>query len=104
ATIRDIEVSQGVAQARRAQQLLDEAVRRTDAVSSAAKTKFGRLRPYQVDATVVPIVVKPDGNPGYPSGHTSAAYAAALALASFVPDRAPELLGLAAEVGYSRVY
>lgn len=102
--IADIRVHHGPAQAHRAQVLLRAATDRTHDITSAGKDAFARLRPYQVDATITPVVTRPDGNPGYPSGHASGAYAPALLLSAFLPARTAEFMDLAAEVAWSRVY
>lgn len=102
--IREIGELQGPAQARRAAHLVQLAAARTDEVTGEAKRAFGRKRPYEVDSSIATIVPQPHGNAGYPSGHTSGAYAAALALAAVVPERRDELLRLAAEAGWARVY
>lgn len=102
--IREIGDAQGPAQARRAARLVQLAAARTDELTSEAKRAFGRRRPYEVDASIETIVPQPHGNAGYPSGHTSGAYAAALALAAVIPERRDELLALAAEAGWARVY
>lgn len=102
--IREIGEAQGPAQARRAARLVQVAAARTDEVTGDAKRAWGRLRPYEVDASIPTIVPQPHGNAGYPSGHTSGAYAAALALAAVAPERRDELLALAAEAGWARIY
>lgn len=104
ATIAQIGKEQGPDQARRAAALLDRAAKRTDAVSSETKATFDRQRPYEVDPTLTTVVPVPHGNASHPSGHASGAYAAAIVLASFVPERADELMEMAAEVAYSRLY
>ncbi|MCB0879607.1 MAG: phosphatase PAP2 family protein [Thermoleophilia bacterium] len=102
--ISDIGHSQGPEQAKRAARLVQLAASRTDEITSVIKRSFGRKRPYEIDATIKPVVTRPDGNASYPSGHTSGAYAAALVLAALAPERAAEIVDMAAEVGYSRVY
>lgn len=102
--IADIGRTQGVDQAKHAAKLVQLAASRTDAISDQGKRDWRRPRPYELDPSIAPIVAKPNGNPSYPSGHASGAYAAALVLAALVPERAAEIVGLAAEVAYSRVY
>lgn len=104
AVLADIGRTQGVAQARCAAALVQQATSRTDAISDQGKRMWGRTRPYDLDPSIAPVVSKPGHNPSYPSGHSSAAYAVALVLASIVPERAAEFVDLAAEVAYSRVY
>lgn len=93
-----------VAQAQAAQFLLEEALRRTKEVNSTAKLRFARPRPFEQDPTLTTGVPRPTNNASYPSGHTSAAYAAALVLAGVMPERREELLDMAAQVAYSRMY
>lgn len=103
--IREIGATQGADQARRAQELLRTAVARVRVVTNDAKDAIGRLRPYELDPTLPTVVTHPPkGNGSHPSGHSSGSYAAALVLASFLPERALELVALADEVAYSRLY
>jgi acid phosphatase (class A) len=95
---------QGPAQAHRAAQLVQIAADRTNEVNDAAKREHERKRPYEVDRSIEVVVPRPDGNPSFPSGHTSGAYAAALVLATFLPKRRDEILDLAAQVAWSRIY
>lgn len=59
-----------------------------------------RPRPYALDTTLNPL--KTIGSPSFVSGHTLWAYLQALTLAELVPDRRPQLLALAREIGTSR--
>ncbi len=104
AAIDDIGRTQGVEQGRRAAQLVALAAERTDEISDDAKLKHGRRRPFELDPSINPIVARPGGNPSFPSGHSSGAYAAGLMLAALVPQRATEFVDLATEVAWSRVY
>jgi acid phosphatase (class A) len=104
AVVAQIGESQGVEQGRRAQQLLEWSARRTDRITNDAKVSFDRRRPYEVDPAIGTVVEPPHGNAGYPSGHASGAWAAALALSAVAPERASEFEQLAAEVAYSRIY
>jgi autotransporter-associated beta strand protein len=63
---------------------------------------------YETDAVVVPQLLRQRGaNPaddgGFPSGHTNAAFLAAIALAYAVPERFQELLVRASDVADSRI-
>jgi hypothetical protein len=104
AALAEVGAKLGPVQARRAQRLLQQVTERTDSVVDAAKAKFDRARPFQLDPSLSSALGKVGGNPSHPSGHTSAAYAAALLLATFLPERATELVDLAAEIGFSRMY
>ena len=102
--LREIRSTLGTDQARRAEQLLRAATQRVGAVTNDAKDAFDRLRPYELDPTLTTVVSRPPGNASHPSGHSSGSYAAALVLASFLPARADELVALADEVAFSRLY
>jgi acid phosphatase (class A) len=102
--VAEIGASEGADQARRAQRLVDAAQDRVDVVTTQLKETYDRPRPYQVDPEIDPVVHRPDGNASFPSGHASGAYAAAIVLAALVPERAQELLDMASQVAYSRVY
>ncbi|NEE01949.1 phosphatase PAP2 family protein [Phytoactinopolyspora halotolerans] len=63
---------------------------------------------YDCDVAVAPQLLRqrsdtPERDGGYPSGHTNAAYLAALALAYAIPERFQELLTRASDVGHSRI-
>lgn len=68
-----------------------------------AKHSYDRMRPYQVDPSIRTIGRLP-GDASYPSGHTSAAYAAATVLGHLWPARAWEFNWWARQVGLSRVH
>lgn len=94
----------GPAQARAAQALMDDALMATNMATQVTKARDMRKRPYDVDPTLKLAVDKPGNNPSHPSGHTTAAYAAAMVLAHLMPDRAGEFMGLAQEASYARLY
>ncbi len=104
AALDRVRQSAGPAQATRALALLEDATHRADTVSDIEKQRFARLRPFEQDSRVTTVVKRPSGSPSYPSGHTTAAYAAATVLASFLPNERASLLDIAAEVAWSRVY
>jgi hypothetical protein len=104
AAIDEIKRTQGRDQAKLAVSLLDAARERNGVVTNDSKEKFGRLRPYQVDATISTVVPRPDNNASYPSGHSSGSYVAATILGAFLPARAAELRAMADQVAWSRVY
>lgn len=68
-----------------------------------AKRSYDRLRPYQVDPSIRTIGHLPK-DPGYPSGHTSSAYAAATVLSHLWPARAQEFGWWARQTGLSRIH
>lgn len=104
AALAEIRTTQGPAQARAAAALLQSCAERTDAVTDTLKHRFDRRRPYAVDPSIGVVVQSPGRNPSYPSGHTSSAFASALVLASFLPERAAELVDVAEQVAWSRMY
>lgn len=91
-------------QARAAQALLDDAMMAVNEATQIGKAAASRERPFVVDPTLELAVPRPGNNPSYPSGHTSAAYAAALVLSHLMPDRAAEFMGLAEEASWARLY
>jgi membrane-associated phospholipid phosphatase len=68
-----------------------------------AKRGYDRLRPYQVDGSIRTIGKLPK-DAGYPSGHSSSAYAAATVLSSLWPARAQEFGWWARQTGLSRIH
>ena len=83
--------------------LMYTAIGATAATTAYFKHKYDRQRPFQVDDRIVPVVKKP-GDSSYPSGHTSAAFAAARIISNIDPSRATEAYRIATEVGMSRIY
>ncbi len=73
------------------------------AVSMLLKDWFDRTRPPHSGIGVEPLVATP-GDPSFPSGHTLTAFAAAAVVASFHPRLRWPIFGLAAIVGFSRMY
>ncbi len=67
------------------------------------KQAFDRERPSVADPELGSLVAIP-GNPSFPSGHSTTAFAAATAVAILSPRLRPLALGLAAAVALSRVY
>lgn len=90
-------------------QLVDT-VRGKYSSSNPAKYYFQYPRPYRWSDKVVLLPeltpnksTQPEKDGGFPSGHTNAAYLAALALAYSTPQRYQELLTAASELGYDRI-
>lgn len=94
----------GPAQARRARKLLHDVLMVTNTITQTAKAASARQRPFVVDPSLPLAVDRPGNNPSYPSGHTSAAFAACLVLAHLMPDRRQEFLDMAREASWARVY
>ncbi|MCB0878439.1 MAG: phosphatase PAP2 family protein [Thermoleophilia bacterium] len=71
--------------------------------TTIAKRGYDRLRPFQIDPSIHPLGKIPK-DASFPSGHTSAAYAAATALSTLWPARAQEFGWWARQTGLSRVH
>ncbi len=76
-----------------------------DATVAAWESKYfyNRLRPSEVDSSVVPRVAVPR-SPSYPSEHAAAAGAAAAVLAALLPAEAAAFQSLAEEAARSRLF
>lgn len=83
--------------------LLASSVATTAAVNTAAKYVFKRQRPYEIDKSITTVVPRPKSY-SYPSGHTSAAYAAARVISKLAPELTSEAYDIAKQVALSRVY
>jgi membrane-associated phospholipid phosphatase len=104
AMLKDYTAHASPAQAKAATKLLHDALALVNTTTQTAKAAAARQRPFVVDPTLELAVDRPGNNPSYPSGHTTAAYAAAIVLAHLMPDRADEFLGIAAEASFARLY
>jgi undecaprenyl-diphosphatase len=67
------------------------------------KAYFRRRRPF-IDVVRALVVGKEPGSWSFPSGHTCAAFAAAWTLSRYWPRMRPVFFGVAASLGYSRVF
>ena len=94
----------GPEQARVAAKLLHDTLNITNEITQTAKAASGRKRPYDIDPTLTTVIDKPGGSPSYPSGHTTAAFAAAIVLGHLMPARAKEFLDIATQASYARIY
>lgn len=95
--------STGVVQSWLGTALLASTMAANAAVTQVVKHRFQRQRPFQVDPTIKPPVKLPHDS-SYPSGHTSAAFAAARIISVLRPTLATEAYDLATQVAASRVY
>lgn len=93
-----------VQQARAATQLLHDTLDQVNEYTQIAKAAAARKRPFVVDPTLEVAVEKPGNNPSFPSGHTSAAFAAATVMSYLMPERSKEFMGMAMQTAYARVY
>jgi acid phosphatase (class A) len=75
----------------------------TAAGTQLAKARYHRPRPYQIDPAIKPPVKLPK-DASWPSGHSSAAFAAARVISTLEPSLAAEAYSLATQVAVSRVY
>jgi acid phosphatase (class A) len=69
----------------------------------AAKHRFLRLRPYEVDARIEPCIDHVSGDLSYPSGHATYGYLMAYLLADMVPERRAQLIARAEEFARQRM-
>lgn len=72
-------------------------------VVALLKETVDRPRPAHADPSIDTVVGTP-GSPSFPSGHTATAFAAAAVVGAFYPRLRWPLYGLAALVGFSRIY
>lgn len=71
-------------------------------VVQVGKHAIARTRPYNAISGITPFKVETDSS--FPSGHTAAAFTAAIVMGCFYPAAQPVLLALAGCIGYSRIY
>jgi len=69
----------------------------------AAKHRFLRLRPYEVESQIDPCIDDVRGDLSYPSGHATYGYVMAYLLSDMVPERKPALIARAQEFARQRV-
>jgi acid phosphatase (class A) len=79
---------------------VEDAIRR---YVRAAKERFRRLRPYEVEPRIQPCIDDVRGDLSYPSGHAAYAYAMAYLLADMAPERAKQLDARAREFASQRM-
>lgn len=99
-----IRSSQGDAAASTAGALLRSSLDRTDDTVAALKKSFQRPRPFEADPSLDTSADRPPGKDSFPSGHASGAFAAATTLAALMPQKKAELMDLAAQVAWARMY
>jgi acid phosphatase (class A) len=68
----------------------------------AAKHRFLRLRPYEIESRITPCISDVRGDLSYPSGHATYGYVMAYLLADMVPERRSQLLERAQEFARQR--
>jgi acid phosphatase (class A) len=69
----------------------------------AAKLKFRRLRPYEVENGIEPCIDDVRGDLSYPSGHATYGFLMAYLLADMVPERRADLLARAEQFAHQRM-
>src|SRR5688572_15252112 len=69
----------------------------------AAKEKFRRLRPYEIEPRLEPCIDNVRGDLSYPSGHASFGYVMAYLLSEMVPERERQLIARADEFARQRM-
>ncbi|MCW2925840.1 MAG: PA-phosphatase [Thermoleophilia bacterium] len=82
---------------------MDAAMAATAISTYVAKSKYDEQRPFELDPTITPLGSVPH-DPSYPSGHSSAAAAAATVLEHLWPEQRGHYEELAASVEWARVY
>ncbi len=81
--------------------LFRHAQRDTSQFVAIAKTHWKRLRPSVVDTNL--LIIQPDLDFSYPSGHSTAATILALILTDLMPEQAQPLLSASRDAGWHRV-
>lgn len=104
AYLRQYTRSHSHAQAVEAVSLLHSALAIAEGDVSSAKQRIARDRPFTADPSLTTLVPHPPNSPSFPSGHTTAAFAAATVLGHLMPKRRQEFLDAAEQVAYSRMY
>lgn len=69
----------------------------------AAKERYRRLRPYEIDPRIQPCIDDVRGDLSFPSGHAAFAWSMAYLLAELVPERRAELEARAVEFAGQRM-
>ena len=69
----------------------------------AAKEKFRRLRPYEIESRLEPCITNVRGDLSYPSGHANYGYVMAYLLRDMVPERETQLIARADEFARQRM-
>lgn len=69
----------------------------------AAKDKFRRLRPYEIEPRLEPCIDNVRGDLSYPSGHANYGYVMAYLLREMVPEREHQLIARADEFARQRM-
>ena len=69
----------------------------------AAKEKFRRLRPYEIESRLHPCIDNVRGDLSYPSGHASYGYTMAYLLRELVPERGDALIARADDFARQRM-
>ncbi len=69
----------------------------------AAKDRFRRLRPYEIEEHMEPCISNVQGDLSYPSGHASFGYVMAYLLREMVPEREAQLMARADEFARQRL-
>jgi acid phosphatase (class A) len=69
----------------------------------AAKEKFRRLRPYEIEPRLEPCIDNVRGDLSYPSGHASYGYVTAYLLRELVPERSDQLMARADDFARQRM-
>ncbi len=87
----------------KAKPLLKRVFKLSERITSFFKEKFQRQRPFNVDPTITPCVVRPKGAKSYPSSHAALAAVGACILSKLYPSKSVELLQYGTYLGDLRV-
>ena len=68
----------------------------------AAKHRFLRLRPYEIEPRITPCIGDVRGDLSYPSGHSTYGYVMAFLLSDMVPERRAQLMARAQQFAQQR--
>ncbi len=104
-TLRDYALRVRPDQARRGAALVQAVVEYAGRLGKATKERIRRDRPFVTDPTLPVAVDRPPAdNYSFPSGHATAAFAAATVLAQLMPDRRASLMESATQIAYARTF
>lgn len=104
-TLRDYSMRVRPDQARKGAALVQAVVEYAGRMGKATKERVRRDRPFVTDPTLPVIVDRPPAdNYSFPSGHATAAFAAATVLAQLMPERTAALMETAVQIAYSRTF
>ncbi len=103
--LREYERIAGPDQARRGAKLLEDVVSYAEHMGRDMKKSVRRDRPFVTDPTLPVVITRPPtDNYSFPSGHATAAFAAAAVLGALVPAQRDAFLETAMQIAFARTY